>query len=189
MEDKFWELIYGIRRPGIEYAADWLLYSTDFMTAPASTCYHGAWKGGLIEHSIGVALRLIELTTKNSILWDSPDSPAIIGLFHDACKADMYKLEMKPCKDDSGQWTKKPFYYVDDRIPLGHGEKSALLLAQHIHLTPQELYCVRWHMSSYESLDERRASERAIAICPEIMWVRAADKFDAALNSVVSIIA
>jgi HD superfamily phosphohydrolase YqeK len=184
MEEEFWTIVSRIKRECIEYATDWLLYQTDFLQAPASTCYHGSWPGGLIDHSVGVATLLEELTEKNSIPWDSPDSPLIVGLFHDICKAGMYKVQTKRVQNpNTGQWETKEFYYVDDSTPLGHGEKSVILLSQHIKLTEQEIYAIRWHMSSYESPDERRSSEKALTICPVINWVRTADKLEAARSS------
>lgn len=42
-----------IRRKGAKELIQWL-ESTDFFTAPASTKYHGAYEGGLCEHSLNV---------------------------------------------------------------------------------------------------------------------------------------
>ena len=44
-----------------EYADNllgWREYETDFFTAPASTPHHGAYPGGLLEHSLNVYHRL-----------------------------------------------------------------------------------------------------------------------------------
>lgn len=49
-----------INRQGIEKLNDWL-QNTDFFTAPASTRFHGAYPGGLVEHSINVAMHLFDL--------------------------------------------------------------------------------------------------------------------------------
>lgn len=40
----------NIKRDGLEDLLGWLQKS-DFFTAPASTRYHGAYEGGLCEHS------------------------------------------------------------------------------------------------------------------------------------------
>ena len=40
-----------IHRDGLEELLSWLQKS-DFFTAPASTKYHGAYEGGLCEHSL-----------------------------------------------------------------------------------------------------------------------------------------
>ena len=42
-----------IRREGAEQLLEWLK-KTDYITAPASTKYHGAHEGGLVEHSLHV---------------------------------------------------------------------------------------------------------------------------------------
>ena len=41
------------------------LKSDGFFTAPASTKYHGAYEGGLFEHSLNVTNSLVELTKQN----------------------------------------------------------------------------------------------------------------------------
>ena len=52
MKDRFTRLLGEIKRPGIDGLTDWLVNKSDFMTAPASTKYHGANEGGLLEHSL-----------------------------------------------------------------------------------------------------------------------------------------
>lgn len=42
-----------IHRDGLEDLLDWLM-KADFFTAPASTIYHGAYAGGLCQHSLDV---------------------------------------------------------------------------------------------------------------------------------------
>lgn len=61
-----------------------------FTTAPASTKYHGSYAGGLLDHSINVMYTLCKLTENNHLSWKRPESPIIIGLFHDICKSDQY---------------------------------------------------------------------------------------------------
>ena len=43
-----------IKRPGSEKLLHFLENQSDFFTAPASTRFHGAYKGGLVEHSLQV---------------------------------------------------------------------------------------------------------------------------------------
>lgn len=40
-----------------------------FFEAPASSRYHGAYAGGLAEHSLNVALNLRDLTSKMKLKW------------------------------------------------------------------------------------------------------------------------
>ena len=42
-----------IKRKGADKLLAWL-ESQDFFTAPASTRYHAAYEGGLVEHSLNV---------------------------------------------------------------------------------------------------------------------------------------
>ena len=41
------------QRKGVDKLIAWL-ETTDFFTAPASTRFHGAYEGGLVEHSLNV---------------------------------------------------------------------------------------------------------------------------------------
>ena len=43
-----------ITREGSDKLLDFLVNGSDFFTAPASTRYHGAYEGGLLEHSLNV---------------------------------------------------------------------------------------------------------------------------------------
>ena len=53
MKEQFIELLKSTNREGIENLLAFL-EKTDFYAAPASTKYHGAYKGGLLEHSMKV---------------------------------------------------------------------------------------------------------------------------------------
>ena len=53
-----------IKRQGTEELLNWLL-TTDFFVAPASTKYHCACEGGLVQHSVSVYKTLRE-TLKSS---------------------------------------------------------------------------------------------------------------------------
>ncbi|CVK18496.1 HD domain-containing protein [Sporomusa sphaeroides] len=150
MKDRFVNLLRETQRPGIENVITYLSEKTDFFTAPASTQYHGAKEGGLLEHSLAVFDNLTKLAPL--YLADKQDSIAITALLHDLCKANFYKVEMRNKKDpivDGKQltgWHSLPFYAIDDQIPLGHGEKSVIILQQMIRLTLEEVMAIRWHM-------------------------------------------
>lgn len=52
--DRFLQLFQdNIKREGADVLLEWLKKS-DFFTAPASTKFHRAHKGGLLEHSLNV---------------------------------------------------------------------------------------------------------------------------------------
>ena len=63
-----------------------------------------------------------------------------------------YAVGTKNVKDEAtGQWHKEPFYKAEDQFPVGHGEKSVIILLRHMKLTDEEIYAIRWHMSGFDS--------------------------------------
>ena len=42
-------------------------------------------------------------------------------------------------------------YTVDDKLPLGHGEKSLYLISKYVTLTDEEAAAIRWHMVSFDA--------------------------------------
>lgn len=151
-KEQFEILMSKIGRPGIEELMKFIRKS-DFYSAPASTRYHGANEGGLLEHSLNVhrnlSQKLSESTLWKDTLSDVPEeSVIIVSLLHDICKTYYYTTEMRN-KKVNGVWEQVPFYAVDDKIPYGHGEKSVMMIEEYIKLTPQERYAIRWHMGPY----------------------------------------
>lgn len=112
-----------------------------FFTQPASTKYHGAYEGGLFDHSFLTTKALVELTEKLDLKWERPESPYIVGMFHDLCKCDNYVKDFE---------TDKYIYNPEIIIP-GHGDKSVIMLEKYIPLTDEEIACIRWHMGAYET--------------------------------------
>ena len=53
MKEEFIRLLKEVKREGMD-ALLLFLEGSDFYKAPASTKYHGAWEGGLLEHSLKV---------------------------------------------------------------------------------------------------------------------------------------
>lgn len=138
-----------IKRDGLDGLLSWL-ENSDFFTAPASTRFHGNYEGGLCEHSINVHR---ELTMLNELyqLGYSKETIAITALFHDLCKVNYYKRGTRNVKDEStGQWVVKEVWEIDEKMPLGHGEKSCIILQWYIKLEPEELLAIRWHMGGFD---------------------------------------
>ena len=142
MKEEFIELLKQTNREGIEDLIEFL-NRTDFFEAPASTRFHGCYKGGLLEHSMKV-YEILKTKTEDS------DSVKIIALLHDVCKANFYKVDYRNAKNEQGVWEKVPYYTIDDTIPYGHGEKSVMMISEFIRLTPEERYAIRWHMGFTE---------------------------------------
>ena len=61
---------------------DWLI-GQGFFVKPATIKHHGNHTGGLFEHSFMTAKVLVEMTEKFNIPWTRPESPYIVGMFHD----------------------------------------------------------------------------------------------------------
>lgn len=148
-----------ISRPGIDNLMQWL-DTTDFYVAPSSARYHGAEPGGLCAHSIGVFKRLSELQDD-----ETNETIAIAALFHDLCKVNYYRVSERNTKDETGKWIKVPYYEYNDTYPLGHGEKSVIMLMKFIQLTDDEIMAIRWHMGGFMS--QNVGESQAIAAAME----------------------
>ena len=136
----------------------WLM-ENGFFTAPASTKYHGAYEGGLFDHSYQVAQVLWDMTDRLNLKWKREESPYIIGLFHDLCKIDSYlTVEDEPGEIMMGTETVKGrevhFEYNPNCILKGHGEKSVMLLSQFMTLTEEEI--VEFEKNHPEIVEQQR---------------------------------
>lgn len=137
-----------------------------FFTQPASTKYHGAYEGGLFDHSFLTAKALVELTEKLDLKWERPESPYIVGMFHDLCKCDNY---VKDFETDQ-------YIYNPDIIIPGHGDKSVIMLSQYMRLTDEEIACIRWHMGAYETNTKLwNYYGKAIEKYPNVLFTHTAD--------------
>ncbi len=139
----------NIHRYGIDQLLDFIAKS-DFFSAPASTKFHGSYPGGLVEHSVNVYRAMTKLNADYNLGY-SEETIAITALFHDICKINFYKIENRNVKNDQGQWVTVQAYGVDEKIPLGHGEKSCIMLQWYIQLNIDELLAIRWHMGEFDT--------------------------------------
>jgi len=140
-----------IKRPGIDAFLNWLENETDFFVAPASTRFHGSYKGGLLDHSLNVYYAFKNDIKQVYNIPISDETIAIITLFHDTCKANLYAVSTRNVKNESGVWEKVPYYTTDDQFPIGHGEKSVIQIMKYMQLTDDEIVAIRWHMSGFDS--------------------------------------
>lgn len=138
----------NIKREGADKLFEDIMKS-DFFTAPASTKYHEAYEGGLVEHSVKVYYKLKEMmTVVNPAV--SEETIAICGLLHDLCKIYYYNVSTRNTKDETGKWITVPYYTVDDKFPFGHGEKSVYLIQTRMNLSVGEALAIRYHMGAFE---------------------------------------
>lgn len=170
-----------VDRPGMDKLLEYIRKS-DFYSAPASTKHHLACEGGLLQHSLNVLYALrsslhptqrwakkngeektdglhwcMDLGTE--ILAKFPDTTVImVALLHDICKAYYYTTSTRNVKNEAtGKWEKAPYYTVEDKMPLGHGPKSAMIIKEYTTLTSEEMYAI-WHHMGFVDLDRSAAA-------------------------------
>ena len=186
-KEKFTEILSSTGRKGMD-AVIAKLEEFGFFDAPASSKFHLSCKGGLMEHSMNVYEAA--LFVREQIIRRRPeleeqlplDSVAICALLHDTCKADIYKEGILSRKNADGYWEKYLGYQVDYNtgLPLGHGEKSViLLLSWGLELKPEEMLAIRWHMSAWDmpmqSPEHKESFNAAKAKSPLVSLIQTAD--------------
>ncbi len=151
-----------IKRDGGDKFLDYLLSkSSDFFTAPASTRFHGSYKGGLVEHSLNVYYCLKDYLSRTRVkeLYNmsyDDETIAIAGLLHDVCKINCYKQGMRNVKDENGVWQAVSVFEYDDKLPYGHGEKSVYIISGFMKLTREEAFSIRYHMG-FSGIEDKRS--------------------------------
>ncbi len=177
-KERFCSILRATDRENIDYVIE-DLESWGFFEAPASSQGHGAYPGGLLEHSLNVYDSA--MATRRDLIAMRPDlekelpeaSVAISALLHDICKSNFYKLSRK----------KKRNEIHDEIFPVGHGEKSVIMLLQSgLDLTDEEIYAIRWHMGPWNlSRDDERFYRQAGKQSPLQPLIHAADTIASAL--------
>lgn len=168
--EKFIEIYNScITREGADKLLDYIIEKTDFFSAPASTRFHGAYEGGLLEHSLNVyeCLRDYIKNSRFCVKYGfefSEESIAIVSLLHDLCKTNFYKTEMRNVKKN-GVWESVPFYTIEDNLPYGHGEKSVYIISGFMKLTREEAFAIRYHMG-FSTNDEPSQVGKALEMFP-----------------------
>lgn len=154
-----------IHRDGADKLLQFLLSDqSDFFSAPASTRYHLAHEGGLVEHSLNVYHCLRDYLNRERVktefkITPSDESIAIISLLHDLCKINVYQKSFRNVKDANGKWNQVPSYEYQDSLPYGHGEKSVYIISGYMRLTREEAFAIRYHMGFSDSEDKSGISK------------------------------
>lgn len=195
---RFEELLLSVQREGIQELIGYIQKYTDFYKAPASTRFHLACDGGLLQHSLNVYDCLIakrQSPVWKEVLKDIPDESLIlIALLHDLCKTNFYTETTKNQKtydkekvakaegwqvkhDAQGDfiWETVKAYNIEDQLPLGHGEKSVMLVQCFIKLKMHEVMAIRWHMGFSEEKANYNALGEAMEKYPVVLAVHEAD--------------
>lgn len=132
------------------------LKAIGYYDAPASKGHHLAVKGGLVQHSLNVTRRLVDISDALGIEWSRGESPYLVGMLHDLVKTQCYML------NPDG----KTYSYVLPKWP-GHGAASVMIATVElgIQLNPDEASAIIHHMGAFG------------------LTGRALDEFDAALDA------
>ena len=183
--EEYISLLKSTGRSGIDSVVDYL-DKAGFFKAPASVNRHLSHDGGLLEHSLNVYRTAMML--REQMIAMRPDiegrlqvdSVVISSLLHDICKANIYHKTTKYRKDANNRWEAYDGYDVDyTRFPLGHGEKSVVMLLRlGLELSNDEILAIRWHMSawdlSFQSF-ESKSNISAASDVPLVAILQAAD--------------
>lgn len=177
-----------VQRPGMDKLLDYIRKS-DFYTAPASTKYHLAAPGGLLQHSLNVLDALRGQLTRDetgenwlytvggtTVATIPDESVTVMALLHDICKTHFYGTSTRNQKNDAtGKWEKVPYYTVDDKMPLGHGPKSAMIVKQYTTLTTAEMYAIWHHMGFNGNFENDTAVGQSMEMFPAVLALHTAD--------------
>ena len=168
-----------IRREGSGALLDYLQNKSDFFTAPASAKFHGAYAGGLCEHSVNVYHCLRDYLERDRVrelygLEYPEESVALVSLLHDVCKTGCYKPGSRNVKGPDGKWQSVPTFFYEDSLPYGHGEKSVYILSGFLRLTREEAMAIRWHMG-FSGPEDNRTVGQALQKYPLAFALATAD--------------
>ena len=150
----------NIHREGADALLDYLEHKSDFFTSPASARYHGAYEGGLCDHSVNVYHCLTEYLARERVqelygVEVAGESVAVAALLHDLCKVGCYRQGTRNVKGPDGKWQAVPTFYYEDKLPYGHGEKSVYIISGFMMLKREEAMAIRWHMGFSGEEDKR----------------------------------
>lgn len=149
VDHKIIRLLMSTKREGMDNLVKYLQES-DFFEAPASTKFHGAYRGGLVEHVLGVydilnACPFLDKLDQEAVVGQRPleitKSALIIPpLLHDLCKVGAYVT--------TKEGAKYPYRATQGR-PKGHAKVSIDICREYIQLTQLETFMIRYHMGPY----------------------------------------
>lgn len=169
-----------IKREGSDRLLEYLKSSaSDFYQAPASARFHGAYDGGLLEHSLNVYDCLCDYLKRTRVkdtygMEYDDESIAIVSLLHDLCKVNCYKKGSRNVKDENGVWHSVPTFEFEDNMPYGHGEKSVYIINGYLRLSREEAFAIRYHMG-FSGTEDPRSVGKAFEMYPLAFALSVAD--------------
>jgi len=193
-KERFLSLVNEIHRYGMnKETLIKQLTESDFFSAPASTKYHNAYKGGLCEHSLNVYDNLVALNEKFNLNFDE-ETMKVAGLFHDFSKMNFYTTEIKNKKvysptgsksDSNGRfdWVSYEGYTTkspDNRLSVaGHEASAAFMTNTFIPLTFEEYAAIGNHHAGMNWDSSKDVWIQAFEKYPLAMYLHIADTMDA----------
>jgi len=134
------------RKDDFDRFISFLENETSWLTSPASCKYHLCEEGGLLKHSVGVALTLLKFR-KTFAPEISEESCVIVGLLHDVGKIGMPQKPryLKNCNTES-----KSNYVINPQgTEMGLAVRSLYLISKYIPLSDSEAQAITYHDGQY----------------------------------------
>ena len=100
------------------------------------------------------------------------NSENLIGIIKNKSHASAV-IEHLLKKQDKKIIEAKNNYNYNDNYPIGHGEKSVIILQKYIELTEQEIMLIRFHMNIFN--DDVKLINQAVKLYPECILLFTAD--------------
>lgn len=139
-----------------------------YFRAPASKGHHLAVPGGLVQHSINVTKRLIDLTDALDLKWPRKESPYLVGMLHDVVKVRTYRVDDTLARTEG----EPPKYKYVPTVYGGHGAASVMMITSELQksLYPEEALAIRWHMGAFGLAgDELKEYDAALDAFPDLL--------------------
>ena len=151
--DIFNHYLLNTKREGIEDLLDYLK-EIGFYISPASTQYHAAYEGGLLDHSVNVftcadkiASKLLTPAEYKKIF----PSLVICSLLYDVGKCGQFgkRLYIPNILKGGEVSNTKPYSINKDLMTLPHEVVSVVEIMKFIDLTEDEQRVIAWHNGLY----------------------------------------
>jgi hypothetical protein len=144
------QLISEARREEVLAFDRFLRAETTWLTSPASTRFHLAQEGGLLEHSVNVAETLLKMRS-NLAPNVSVDSCLICAIFHDVGKVGFAGRPYYLPNPSHWHVRNRGIRYITNPEITGMdtATRSLFLVAQHVKLSPEEAQAIRYHDGQY----------------------------------------
>jgi len=123
---------------------------TAWLTAPASSRFHLAREGGLVEHSVNVARTMLGL--RQLLAPDiSEESCVIVGLYHDVGKVGMPGKPYYLPNPSAWHVRNRGIRYIinKDLVHVDVATRSVYTVGRFIELTEDEVQAIRYHDGQY----------------------------------------